>query len=131
MAEKIFSYDQRRTKEANLVIPLDEVRTYDHGFSSVTSGHFTTLYTIASGKEAYLKQIIATDTLGTGGTLKIGKVVSGGYSQIATISVLSGEATKVVDTCIGPITSGIVVMSGSPFGGDVTTVVQIDPKAVE
>jgi len=134
MAEKIYTHELKRTKEANLVIPLDEVRTYDHGFLSVASGAFPTsgiLYAVASGKEAYLKQVIATDTLGAGGTLKIGKTVSGGYSQIATITVVSGEATKVVDTCIGPVTSGIVVMSGTPFGGDVTVVVQVDPKAIE
>jgi len=133
MAEKIFSYDQRRTKEANLVIPLDEVRTMDFQFTSVASGAYDTsgiLYTVASGKEAYLRQVIATDTVGANGHLKIAQIVSGGYSQILNLHVASGQ-TVSLDTTIGPITSGFVVMSGTPFGGDVTLVVQIDPKATE
>lgn len=133
MAEKIYSHELKRTKEANLVVPLDEVRTYDYGHLTVASGAFTTsgiLYTIASGKEAYLKQVIATNTLAADGWLKIGVVVSGGYSQILNIPVSSGQVTTM-DTHIGPATSGFVVMSGTPFGGDVTVVVQVDPKAVE
>jgi len=133
MAEKHIIMEKRRTKEANLVIPLDEVRTYDFKFTSVASGAFPTsgiLYTIASGKEAYIRQVIATDTLGADSKLKIGEVVSGGYSQVLTLHVASGQ-TVTLDTTIGPATSGFVVMSGCPFAGDVTLVVQVDPKIPE
>ncbi|GEM_PF-6761399 len=133
MAEKYITHPQHRTKEANLVIPLDEVRTVDHGFKSIASGAFPTsgiIYTIASGKEAYVKQIIATPTIDAGGVLELAEVISGGYSQIATINIASGE-TKVIDTFIGPVTSGFTVMSGTSFAGDITLIVQIDPKATE
>lgn len=133
MAEKHVIIQKRRTKEANLVIPLDEVRTVDVGFASVASGAPTTsgiLYAIQSGKEAYIKQVIATNTIAAAGKLEIGKVVSGGYSQVLTLHVASGQ-TATLDTLIGPATSGFVVMSGSPFGGDVTLVVKVDPKVPE
>jgi len=133
MAEKTITISQKRTKETNLVVPLDEVRTIDFAFKSIASGAWETsgiIYTIASGKEAYLKQIIATPTIDAGGVLKLAEVVSGGYSQLLTLNIASGE-TKTIDTLMGPITSGFTVMSGTPFGGDVTLVVQIDPKAVE
>jgi len=133
MAQKIIVTEKKRTKESNLVVPLDEVRTIDFNFVSITSGTFDTsgvLYTVASGKEAYLKQVIATDTAGADGVLKIGKAVSGGFSQILTIPVYSGQMVTV-NTMLGPVMSGFAVMSGTPFGGDVTVVVQVDPRGIE
>lgn len=130
MAEKIFSYEQRRTKEANLVIPLDEVRTIDVNTVTVVSGAFPTsgiLYTIASGKEAYIRQIWVTELSGIAGSFQI---ADSSRSLTPPIKVAGGQ-DRVINTVIGPATSRFTVASGCPINAAITLVVQVDPKAVE
>ena len=131
MAEQHYSKELRRTKEAGLVIPLDEVRTIDYGHTTVASGAWPTsgiLYAIASGKEAYIREIWVTETAGKAGSFQIADPAG----NIITPPIrLAGNQDKVIKTCLGPATSGFVVASGCPINADITLVVQVDPKAVE
>lgn len=123
--------EMRRTKEANLVVPLDEVRTIDYGVLTYKSGYPATsgiIYTIASGKEAYLRQLIISELSGNAGTIQI---VDGDEKPITPHLKLVGGQTKIINTCIGPVTDKFVVASGSPICADITLVVQIDPKYME
>lgn len=131
MAEKVYSHELKRTKEANLVIPLDEVRTIDVNTTTIASGAFPTsgiLYTIVSGKEAYIRQIWVTELSGQAGSFQIADPAGNIYTP--PIKVAGGQ-DKVINTCLGPATSGFVVASGAPIAGTITLVVQVDPKAPE
>ena len=131
MAQKFISEELRRTKEANKVVPLDEVRTYDYGHVTIASGAFPTsgiLFAVASGKEAYLKQIIVTELSGNAGTFQI---ADGTAAVITPPLKLIGNQEREINTVLGPVTSGFHVASGAPIAGEITAVVQIDPKANE
>lgn len=131
MAEKIFSYEQRRTKERSLVIPLDEVRTIDYQNTTIASGAWSTsgiLYTILSGQEAYIRQIQITELSGQAGKIQIADTT--GKNVTPPINVVGGQY-KTIDTILGPATSGFVVSSGAPIAANMTLVVQVDPKPSE
>jgi len=131
MAEKIYSYDQNRTKEGNLVVPLDEIRTIDYGNLTIASGAWPTsgvIYAISSGQEAYIRQIMITELSGNAGSLQIADTTD---SSITPPIKLVGGQYKTIDTILGPITSGFTVASGAPIAANITLVVQVDPKTVE
>lgn len=136
MADRTWTLDQNRTKENNIVIPLDEVRSYDTGHLAITSGAYPgsgLIYTVASGKEAYIRQIMIQETDDVAGDIQIAKVVSGGYSALTPPISLIGGQTKTIDTPpFGPATSGLTIISGQATTSfDVTLIVQVDPKAAE
>lgn len=122
------------TKEAAYVVPLDDLRSYDNVTLTVISGTSGILYTIASGKEGYLKQALFTELSGISGAganfvqLKDPR----GSGLTVPIPILNGNSMVTYDAndAIGPIQSGITVESPQ-FGGAITLAVQIDPKMVE
>ena len=131
MAEKIYSYQQSRTKEGNLVIPLDEIRTIDYSNTVITSGSWNTsgiLYTLSSGHVAYIRQIMITELSGNAGSLQIADATG---TAITPPIKLAGGQYKIIDTTLGPVTSGFVVASGTPIAANMTLTVQVDPKAIE
>jgi hypothetical protein len=138
MAQKVITNEERRTKEGNVVIPLDTLRSYDYGHKTIISGGecaSSVLYSIGSGKEAYIKQIVVTELSGDAAEFRLADSQSG-YQSITPMYKLTGGQSTVVDVCIGPITSGIHAagyntLSGTTFRGEITLVVQVDPQAVE
>ena len=131
MAEQSIVREQKRTKENLLVIPLDEIRTFDYGNLTITSGAWPTsgiIYTITSGKEAYIRQIQIQELSGNAGSVQI---ITPDGSAVTPPYKLAGGQLKVVDTCLGPATSGLTVASGAPITANITLAVQVDPKAKE
>lgn len=132
--ETRFNRPQHLTKEAAYVVPLDDLRSYDNVTITVVSGTSGVLYTIASGKEGYLKQALFTELSGISGAganfvqLKDPR----GSGLTVPIPILNGNTmvTYNANDAIGPIISGITVESPQ-FGGAVTLAVQVDPKMVE
>lgn len=122
------------TKEAAYVVPLDDLRSYDNVTLEVISGTSGIIYTIASGKEAYLKQALFTELSGISGAganfvqLKDTR----GSGLTVPIPIIAGNTMVTYDAndAIGPIQSGITVESPK-FGGAITIAVQIDPKMEE
>lgn len=134
MAEQHIVKQKNRTKESDLVVPLDELRSMESAFKAVVSGAWEAsgvLYAIDSGKNAYIKQITISETSDIAGTLEIGEPISGGATQLTGVIPVTGGQLKTIDTCIGPATSGFVVMSGNPIDADITLVVQVDPNVPE
>lgn len=122
---------KNRTKEGNLLIPLDEIRTYDYKHITVASGAFNTsgiLYNITSGKEAYIRQIWVTELSGNAGSFQIADAT--GNPITPPIKLIGGQE-RLIDTCLGPAISGFTVASGCPIAADITLVVQVDPKIIE
>jgi len=131
MAERHIIREQRRTKEANLVIPLDEIRTIDYNNVTIASGAWPTsgvLYQVSSGKEAYLREIWITELSGQAGSVQIADAT--GSAILPKISLVGGQDKHIV-TCVGAVTSGFTVASGAPIAANITLVVQVDPKAKE
>jgi len=120
-----------RTKEGMLVIPLDELRTIDNDNITITSGAWPTsgvLYQVASGKEAYLREIWITELSGNAGSFQIADAT--GSPITPPIKVVGGQDKKI-DCILGPVTSGFTVASGAPINANITAVVQVDPKVNE
>lgn len=134
MAEEIWSKDQVRDKEGDLQIPLDRLRTYHalSGAVAFTSGELGVLgCVIASGKEAYLRQMLITELSGlAGGRVWLETAASGAH--ITPRIAVEENTTVALDAneAIGPLTSGIVIMNESCWG-EATLIVQIDPKVIE
>ncbi len=132
MAEREYVNDQTRDKTGALLVPLDEIRTYDNLTTQVVSGVSSVIYSIVSGKTAYIKQIMATELSGHDGFFQLKDTTGSGLTP--HISVIE-NATTVLDTCIGPVTSGVTVeghtAGDNKAGAEVTLVVQIDPKTTE
>lgn len=131
MAEQHVVREQNRTKEGILVIPLDEVRAFDYDNATIASGAWPTsgiLYAVASGKEAYLRQIQIQELSGYAGNIQI---VDAAGNAITPPYKVAGGQLKLIDTCLGPVTSGFTVASGAPIAANVTLAVQVDPKVKE
>ena len=131
MAQHSIVRQQNRTKEGNLVVPLDEVRTLDYGTLTYLSGYPATsgiIYAVASGKTAYLREIWVTELSGNAGSF----VITDGAGNAITphIKVAGGQERKI-ETMIGPVTSGFIVASGSPICADITVTVQVNPNVKE
>jgi len=122
------------TKEAAYVVPLDDLRSYDNVTIDVVSGVSGILYTIASGKEAYLKQALFTELSGISGFganyVQLRDTRGSGLTVPIPINAGNTMVTYNANDAIGPIQSGITLETPL-FGGQVTLAVQVDPQMVE
>ena len=123
--------ERRVTKQGQLVIPLDDPRTLDRAHVSIaaqTSGNF---YTIASGKQAYVKHLILTELSGT--DARVWLQDSSGY--ITPPIVVTADTTVTWDprptAC--PTWGNILYQTeaGNQFYGRATLIVQVDPQRIE
>lgn len=132
MAERSYVNEQARDKTGALLVPLDEIRTFDNITTQVVSGVSSVIYSIVSGKTAYIKQVMATELSGHDGHFQLKDTLGSGLTPLVS---LIENATTVLDTCIGPITSGVTVeghtAGDNRAGAEVTLIVQIDPKTTE
>lgn len=131
MAEKSLTNPQHRTKEGALVIPLDDPRTYDYDNTTVTalSGP---AYTPCSGKDIYIKELIATELSGTDSRLWL-QDSSGHIIPPINIDGNTTTVLQVRPAAIGP-THGTIYYeteTAARFYGEITLVVQVDPKRIE
>jgi len=127
MARYNISLEKARTKEGNLVVPLDEIRTIDKSKAILTSGATNITIYDAGNKEAYIRQIWITETAGVAGSFQIADETG---EPITPPIKLAGGQFKIIDTMLGPA-SKFAVASGCPINAEVTVVVQVDPKIKE
>ena len=131
MAEKEVNHPQHRTKEGALVIPLDDPRTYDYQNVAVTaiSG---AAYTPSSGKDIYIKQLIATELSGTDSRLWL-QDSSGNIIPPINIDANTTTVLQIRPAALGPTHGTIYYETETTprFYGELTIIVQVDPKRIE
>lgn len=147
MAEVEINRVQQRNKDGSFVIPMDEVRSVEYQTKIFISGEYpgSGIYSIASGKQGFLRQAIVTAYSGIypvilkwadAGTAQSGFQVSGNaaiaHLLISSGNALGGTVIYTFDPALGPYISGIVMVSGGcQLGGVATAVLIIDPKPYE
>lgn len=129
-SETRFVKNKEVSKTGALVIPLDKLRSLDNVTREVTSGISSVLYTVASGKTAYITQAIFTSLSAAGGLIQLHDARGSGLC--APIFVDSGTTRfwNPRPTACGPITSGITVQTPN-LGGSITLLVHLDPERTE
>ena len=146
MAETYITQDKTRTRQGNLVTPLDNVRQYTEQTCTVVSGISGTLLTGESGKVYYIRQMIACEQSGHDSKIQL-KTVSNQDSGACNDGRLTPMMPVAEDACLclnictcalGPIcpNSGtnnatIFTDSDTEFGGEVTLILTVDPQVVE
>lgn len=133
MVEDVVTKEKLYTKEGELVIPLDEVRTYDKYCNIFTSGGYTSGYIIQSGKVAYIKQLLVTELSGHPGRVWLTDERGSGEGGWITPQINITENTTMSwdpNFACGPIQSGIRIYN-EELWGRATLVVQIDPQVIE
>lgn len=132
MSDRNLTMDQTVTKEANLVVPLDSPRSADNVTCTILSGISGQIYTIGSGKEAYLKQMFVTELSGHDNCIVQlkDKALSGvtPHIHIPASTVVSVDPRPWQ---IGPVVSGFSIDHYNTVCGDLTLVLQIDPMRTE
>ena len=148
--EKTVTQPQHRTRQGNLVIPLDEPRCYDWICRTVVSGTSGTVYTGESGKVYYLRQAMYSELSGNNGLVQIftDDYVGHGSSSGALHTPIPIEPNTAVsyDACpcaVGPICpqSGtanahiyihdLAGGGGPQFNGEVCLYLTVDPQVFE
>jgi len=109
---------------------MDELRTLDNVTITVISGTSSVLYTIASGKEAYITHAMFSELSGVDSKVQLKDPRGSGLTVILPVEANTVATWQLCCTACGPITSGITVESPE-FGGMITLLVQVDPKFVE
>lgn len=130
MAERHTIREQRYTKEGNLVIPIDELRTYDKGnLTTFTSGTDVNGYVCASGKVCYLRELLVTELSGHQGRIWLEDAT--GTAIIPPINIVENSTVSwTPNEAFGPFTSGFTV-ANQELWGQATLIVQIDPQQTE
>lgn len=122
--------EKKISKEAAMVIPLDELRSLDNVTISVVSGTSGVLYTIASGKTAYITQALFSELSGTASTIQLFDAAGSGLCVPIPVTANSVVSWDPRPTACGPITSGICTQSPE-LGGQITLLVHVDPERTE
>lgn len=131
MSEKSLTHEQHRTKEAQLVVPLDKPRTSDYDNTTITptSG---TAYTIASGKVLYIKQLLVTELSGTaGGRMWLEDLAGGHITPPIPVAANTMVSWDPRPWQCGPISGNVLYATSAGFYGEMLLLVQIDPQATE
>lgn len=129
MAEQTRTIEQIRNKEGQLVVPLDRVRTTDFNHAVFSSGTYTSGYIIASGKVAYIEELLVTELSGTEG--KVWLTDEAGTRITPPFGVTENTTISWDPNIVcGPIQSGIRIYNEALWGR-ATLIVQIDPQAIE
>lgn len=130
--EKTITQEKKITLQGQLVTPLDDPRTYDRDHQIIgaaqTSG---IMYTLASGKQAYIKQWIVTELSGSAG--KVWLSDSSGYIVPPINIAANTTVTWDVRPTACPTWGNIFwqTEAGSRLYGRATLVVQVDPQRIE
>lgn len=141
MAEKHIVEEKNITDAMDLVTPLDNPRTFDHDHTvlgTVTSG---VAYNTASGKVCYLHQMLVCELSGNAGKIRLRKLITSGnpVQTPATPWIPVEAAESGMSHCVcwspcgcplGPFYSGITYETVGLFG-EVTLIVQVDPRRLE
>lgn len=130
--EKTVTQEKKITIEGQLVTPLDDPRTYDRNHAvigaSYTSG---TMYTLASGKQAYIKQFVVTELSGSAGRIWLSD--NSGYIcppiNIAANTTVTWDVRPAACPTWGTIFWQ--TEAASRLYGRGTLIVQIDPQRIE
>jgi len=129
MAEQHIIQEKNFNKKGQLVTPLDDVRVYDYNSTLFTSGTHTSGYIIASGKVAYVSELLVTELSGTEG--RVWLTDEAGTRITPPIGVTENTTVSWDPNIVcGPIQSGIRIYNETLWGR-ATLVVQIDPQAIE
>ena len=118
------------SKEGAFKIPLDKLRSLDNVTYTCLSGVSGVVYTIASGKEAYITQALFSELSGNASVVQLHDPRGSGlccHIPIAANTVVSWDPRP---TACGPVTSGITIFRET-FCGDITLIVHVDPKREE
>lgn len=147
--EKTVTQPQHRTRQGNLVIPLDEPRSYDWICNTVVSGTSGTIYTGESGKVYYLRQAMYSELSGNTGLVQIFTDNLVGHSansgRVHCPIPIEPNTAVSYDACpcaIGPICpiSGAAnahiyihdgINGGPRFNGCVCLYLTVDPQMFE
>lgn len=128
--EKTEVRERQVTIEGQLVIPLDEPRTFDRAHAIIGAAQTSGLmYTMASGKQGYIKQLLVTELSGTDSRVWLAD--ASGY---ITPPLIVGANTTVAFDNPGLIAYGNIwwqTEAGNQFYGRGTLTVQIDPQRIE
>jgi hypothetical protein len=120
--------DNTVAKEGAFKVPLDEFRSLDTVTYTCLSGISGVVYTIASGKEAYLDQVMYCELSGNASIVQLHSPNGSGIGGRINVA---GNTTVTWDPrACGPITSGIKIFR-ERFCGDITLCVHVDPKREE
>jgi len=129
MAEQTRTLEQTRNKEGQLVVPLDDVRVYDFNSVVFTSGTHTSGYIVASGKVAYISELLITELSGTEGRVWLTDEAGARITPPIGVTENTTISWDPNEVC-GPIQSGIRIYNETLWGR-ATLVVIIDPQAIE
>ena len=129
--ETRFVRQKKISKEGSLVVPLDALKSLDNVTVTVVSGTSSILYSVASGKEAYITHALFVDLSG----ILVSQIQlkdTRGSGLCVPWLIQSGETVewKPRPTACGPIVSGITVESPR-LGGQITLLLHLDPKREE
>lgn len=130
--EKTEVWAKNVTREGQLVVPLDKPRSMDRAHAIIgatqTSGTF---YTIQSGKQGYIKQLIITELSGTAGRFWLSD--NSGY--IIPPVVINANTTVTWDPrpAAMPTWGNILwqTEAGNRVYGRASLIVQVDPARNE
>ena len=145
MAEKYISEEKHRTRQGNLVTPLDNVRQYQENTCTINSGTSGTLLTGESGKVYYIRQAIICEESGYAGSvqLRTASVANSGTcadSRLTPWIPVDENSCVCLDVCpcaLGPIcpnsgtNNAIIRVEALSFAGEITLVLTVDPQVVE
>lgn len=131
MAKKTLTVEQHYTKEGQLKIPLDTLRTYDNVTRTVLSGVSGTVYTIASGKVAYIRQAMFGELSNVAGRVQLKDFAGSGLCVKIPVAANSVVTWDPRPAACGPIYSGIIYHATDTLLGEITLLVQIDPQTTE
>lgn len=129
-SETRFVKNKEVSKTGALVIPLDKLRSLDNVTATVVSGVSGLLYTIASGKTAYITQAQFTVLSAAGGLIQLHDARGSGLCSPVFVDSGTTVWWNPRPTACGPITSGITVQTPR-FGGSITLLVHLDPERTE
>jgi len=118
------------SKEGAFKVPLDSLRSLDNVTYSCLSGVSGVVYTIASGKEAYITQALFSELSGIAGIVQLHDPRGSGLCVRIPVAANTVVSLDPRPTAIGPIQSGITIFR-QDFGGDITLLVHLDPKREE
>lgn len=128
--EKEVTIEKKITLEGQLVTPLDDPRTYDRQHAVIgptdTSG---TMYTIASGKQGYIKQFMVTELSGADSVIWLSD--SSGYICPPINIKANSTVTWDVRPAACPTWGNIFWQTTATMRGRATLIVQIDPRRIE
>lgn len=120
--------EKQVTHEGQLVTPLDHPRSFDYGNATMSTASGV-IYTPSSGKDVYIKQMIVTEYSGTAGRVRLIDT-SGNIIPFVNVNANTTVTWDPRPAACGE-THGTIGYVTETFHGEMTLVVQVDPKRIE